>query len=76
MHKILVIRIDALHVSDCISPLDVHVLHVSDCIIPLNVHVLHVSDCISPSSGATFNRLYIAFGIGRYIPICLAVVWL
>ena len=26
----------------------------------------HVSDCISPSSGATFYKLYIAFGICRY----------
>ena len=28
---------------------------------------LHVSDCISPSSGATFYKLYIVFGICRYI---------
>ena len=28
--------------------------------------VLHVSDCISPTSGATFYKLYIAFGICRY----------
>ena len=27
---------------------------------------LHVSDCISSSSGATFYKLYIAFGIRRY----------
>ena len=27
---------------------------------------LHVSDYISPSSGATFYKLYIAFGICRY----------
>ena len=27
---------------------------------------LHVSDYISPSSGATFYKLYIAFGIRRY----------
>ena len=39
MHEILVIR---LH-----FPLD----------------ALHVSDCISPSSGATFYKMYIAFGI-------------
>ena len=31
---------------------------------PLNVP--HVSDCISPSSGATFYKLYIAFGVCRY----------
>ena len=37
---------------------------------------LHVSDCISPSSGANFYKLYIAFGICRYMPIRLAVVWL
>ena len=37
---------------------------------------VHVSDCISPSSGATFYKLYIAFGICRYTPIRLAVVWL
>ena len=30
---------------------------------------LHVSDYISPSSGATFYKLYIAFGIGRYMPV-------
>jgi hypothetical protein len=28
---------------------------------------LHVSDCISPSSGATFHKLYIAFGIFGYV---------
>ena len=39
MHKILVIRL--------YFPLD----------------ALHVSDCISPSSGATFYKLYIVFGI-------------
>ena len=33
---------------------------------------LHVSDCISPSPGVTFYKLYIAFGICRYIPIGLA----
>ena len=37
---------------------------------------LHVSDYVSPSSGATFYKLYIAFGICRYMPIGLAVVWL
>ena len=42
MHKILVIRL--------YFPLD----------------ALHVSDCISPSSGGTFYKLYIAFGIRRY----------
>ena len=35
---------------------------------------LHVSDCISPSSGATFYKLYIAFGICRYMPV--PYVWL
>ena len=39
MHRILVIRL--------YFPLD----------------ALHVSDCISPSSGATFDKLYIAFGV-------------
>ena len=29
---------------------------------------LHVSDYASPSSGATFYKLYIAFGIYRHIP--------
>ena len=33
---------------------------------------LHVSDSVSPSSGATFYKLYIAFGICRYMPIRLA----
>ena len=28
---------------------------------------LHVSDYISPSSGATFYKLYIAFGVCRYV---------
>ena len=37
---------------------------------------LHVSDHVSPSSGAIFYRLYIAFGICRYMPIRLALVWL
>ena len=37
---------------------------------------LHVSDYISPSPGAIFYKLYIAFGICRYMPIRLAVVWL
>ena len=27
---------------------------------------LHVSDYVSPSSGATFYKLYIAFGICQY----------
>ena len=36
---------------------------------------LHVSDYISPSSGATFYKLYITFGICRYMPIRLAVLW-
>ena len=35
---------------------------------------LHVSDCVSPSSGATFYKLYIAFGICRYMPV--PYVWL
>ena len=30
---------------------------------------LHVSDCISSSSGANFYKLYIAFGIYRYMPV-------
>ena len=38
--------------------------------------VLHVSDYVSPSSGATFYKLYIAFGICRYMPIRVAVVCL
>ena len=33
---------------------------------------LHVSDCVNPSSGATFYKLYVAFGIShvwyRHIP--------
>ena len=37
---------------------------------------LHVSGYVSPSSGATFYKLYIAFGICRYMPIRVAVVWL
>ena len=28
---------------------------------------LHVSDSVSPSSGATFYKLYIAFGIFQYV---------
>ena len=37
---------------------------------------LHVSDYVSPSSGATFNKLYIAFGICRYHTsgCCVAIV--
>ena len=52
MHKILVIKL--------YFPLD----------------ALHVSDCISPCSGATFYKLYIAFGMRRsrqtyrHIPAC------
>ena len=30
------------------------------------VNALRVPDCISPSSGATFYKLYIVFGICRY----------
>ena len=30
---------------------------------------LHVSDYISPSSRAIFYKLYIAFGICRYMPV-------
>ena len=30
---------------------------------------LHVSDNISPSSGATFYKLHIAFGICRYMSV-------
>ena len=35
---------------------------------------LHVSDCVSPSSGATFYKLYIAFGICRFMSV--PYVWL
>ena len=28
-----------------------------------SLHALHVSDCINPSSGATFYKLYVVFGI-------------
>ena len=28
---------------------------------------LHVSDSVSPSSGATFYKLYIVFGICQYV---------
>ena len=38
-----------------------------------SLDALHVSEYISPSSGATF-RLYILFGICRYMPI--PYVWL
>ena len=31
-----------------------------------SLDALHVSDYVSPSSGATFYKLYIAFGICRY----------
>ena len=31
-----------------------------------SVDALYVSDCISPSSGATFYKLHITFGICRY----------
>ena len=36
---------------------------------------LHISHCISPASGATFYKLYIAFGICRYhtSACCVAV---
>ena len=34
---------------------------------------LHVSDCISPSSGATFDKLYITFGICRNVWLCMAI---
>ena len=36
---------------------------------------LHVSNCVSPSSGATFYKLYIAFGICRYhkCGCCMAI---
>ena len=33
---------------------------------------LHVSDYISPSSGTTFYKLYLAFGIGVYQMRCTA----
>ena len=41
-----------------------------------SLDALHILDYISPSSGATFYELYIAFGICRYMPVRLAVVWL
>ena len=31
-----------------------------------SLNALHVSDCISPSSGATFYKLYLTFGICGY----------
>ena len=37
-----------------------------------SLDALHVSDSISPSSGATFYKLYIAFGIGIYQMRCRA----
>ena len=40
-------------------------IHVIRLYFPLDA--LHVSDCISPSSGVTFYKLYIAFGICRYM---------
>ena len=51
-----------------------HKIPVIRLYFPLNA--LHVSDYISPSSGATFYKLYITFGICRYMPVRLAVVWL
>ena len=30
---------------------------------------LHVSDCISPPPGVIFYKLYVAFGICRYMPV-------
>ena len=41
-----------------------HKIPVIRLYFPLNA--LHVSDYISPSSGATFYKLYITFGICRY----------
>ena len=38
------------------------------------LNALHISYYISPSSGATFCKLYIAFGICRYRPV--PYVWL
>ena len=37
---------------------------------------VYVSDSVSPSSGATFYKPYIAFGICGNMPIRVAVVWL
>ena len=41
-----------------------HKILVNKLLFPLDA--LHVSDYISPSSGTTFYKLYIAFGICRY----------
>ena len=35
--------------------------------LDLPLDALHVSDSVSPSSGAIFYKLYIAFGICRYV---------
>ena len=51
-----------------------HIILVIRLYFPLDA--LHVWDCISPSPGATFYKMYIAFGICRYMPIRLAFVWL
>ena len=42
-------------------------------ILYFSLDALHVSDCISPSSGATSYKLYIAFGLCRYMPIRVAI---
>ena len=33
----------------------------------LSVYALHVLDCIGPSSGTTFYKLYVVFGICGYV---------
>ena len=48
-----------------------HTILVITLYFPLDA--LHVSDSVSPSSGTTFYKLYIVFGI---CPIRLTVVWL
>ena len=62
------------HLTICILANKMHRILVIRLYFPLDA--LHVSDYISPSSGATFYKLYIAFGIYRYMRTRLAVVWL
>ena len=52
------------HLTICIQTNKMHKILVIRLSFPLEA--LHVSDYISPSSGATFYKLYIAFGISRY----------
>ena len=52
------------HLKVCIQTNTLHKILVIRLYFPLNN--LHVSDCISPSSGATFYKLYIVFGICQY----------